>query len=71
MPAGGSTLADEIADAIVSNAQSPKTATGDAGSVTAHSLKEQIEADQYLAGKAAVAAKAWPLRMKFVAPGPV
>jgi hypothetical protein len=64
-------LADEISDAIAANALAPKSATGDAGSVTAHSLKEQIEADQYITGKAAVKGGCWPTRMKFVAPGPV
>lgn len=66
-----STLAEEIANAITSNAQGPKSAQGDSGSVTAHSLPDQIEADKYISAKTAVAAGLWPRRFKTVAPGTV
>ena len=55
---------------IESNAKGPKRVTGDEGSYTAHSLKDQIEADKYLTGKDATQNQKFPLRMvKFVPPG--
>ncbi len=41
-------------DIIEQNIISPKKASGDAGSVEQYSLKEQIEAQRYLASKKAV-----------------
>ena len=49
---------DDVADAIESNAQAPRSATGDTGSVTMHSLPDQIAADKYLGGKRAFGTKA-------------
>ena len=43
-----------LEDAIRENAAGPKRAQGDSGSVEQHSLKDQIEADKYLASKEAV-----------------
>lgn len=45
-------MADET-DAILDNAQGLKKATGDGHSAEQHSLLDQIEADRYLASKAA------------------
>jgi len=42
---------EELADVIEENAQKPKRASGDIGSVEQHSLKDQIEADRYLASR--------------------
>lgn len=42
--------------AIEQNAQGPKKAQGDAGSVEQHGLQDQIAADRYLASKRAVRA---------------
>ncbi len=44
-------MSDDVSDAIESNAQGPKSAMNDGEQVTAHSLREQIEADQYLREK--------------------
>jgi len=66
-------VADDLKDAIKQNAEGPKRASGDAGSVDQHSLADQIEADKYLAGKEAVSknpAKAFT-RVKVVPPGTV
>jgi len=38
---------------IADNAAGPKRAQGDSGSVEQHSLKDQVEADRYLASKEA------------------
>lgn len=40
--------------AIADNAQGPKKAQGDSGSVEQHPLPDQIAADRYLAAKRAV-----------------
>lgn len=63
-------MADEIKDAILENAQGPAEASGDSGSVKMHSLKDQIEADKYLAGKNAARLPHRGLRFtKLVPPG--
>ena len=43
-----------LEDAIRENASGPKRVQGDSGSVEQHSLKDQIEADKFLASKEAV-----------------
>jgi hypothetical protein len=64
-------MADELANAIKENAQGPKKAQGDSGSVEQHALIEQIEADRYLASRDA-AKKGLGVRMtKVVPPGAV
>ena len=66
-------MADDLKDTIKQNAEGPKRASGDAGSVDQHSLADQIEADKYLAGKTAVSknpAKGFT-RVKIVPPGTV
>lgn len=55
---------------IAENAQGPKKAQGDSGSVEQHSLPDQIAADRYLASKRAVASKTKGIRLtKLVPPG--
>lgn len=62
-------MAKTVQDAIKENAQGPKRAQGDAGSVEQHDLKDQIEADRYLSSKEA-ARKGLGVRMtKVVPPG--
>ena len=46
-------MADEVKDAIEKNARGPRSAKGDVGEVRQHSLKDQIEADRYLASRRA------------------
>jgi hypothetical protein len=43
--------ADNLEQAIRDNASQPAKASGDGQSVEQHSLKDQIEADRYLASK--------------------
>ena len=63
-------MAEELTDAIKENAQGPKRAQGDAGSVEQHDLKDQIEADKYLASKEAAKNPAKALTLvKIVPPG--
>jgi hypothetical protein len=56
--------------ALEQNAQGPKKAQGDAGSVEQHSLPDQIAADRYLASKKAVRARGKGIVIsKLVPPG--
>jgi len=61
-------MADEVYDALVENAQGPKRAQGDTGSVEQHSLAEQIQADKYIASKTASRGKKLGVRMVRVIP---
>jgi len=58
----------EIDQAITDNASGPKRAQGDSGSVEQHSLIDQIEADRYLASKAAAKRRDRGLRMTRISP---
>ena len=53
------------------NAKGPKRAAGDSGSMEQHSLKDQIEADRYLASKEAARKGLSVRRSKLVPPGAV
>ena len=56
-----------LRDAIRDNALGPKKVTGDAGSVEQHSLKDQIEAERFLASRhTAQTAEAGTLRQQAV-----
>jgi hypothetical protein len=57
-----------LEQAIADNASGPRKAQGDSGSVEQHSLKDQIEADRYLASKAAAKRRDRGLRMSRIAP---
>ena len=63
-------MADDLNDKIRENAEGPAKAAGDAGSIEQHKLTDQIEADKYLASKAATQSKSRGLRFnKLVPPG--
>ena len=64
-------MAGELDNAIKENAQSPKRASGDSGSVEQHDLKDQIEADRYLSSKDAAKKGLGVRRTKVVPPGAV
>lgn len=60
----------DLDQSIAENAAGPKRAQGDAGSVDQHSLKDQIDADRYLASKQAAARPARAIRLtRLVPPG--
>jgi len=66
-------MADDLKDTIKQNAEGPKQASADGVSAQQHPLKDQIDADKYLAGKDAASknpAKAFT-RVKIVPPGTV
>jgi hypothetical protein len=63
-------VADELDDTIRTNAQGPKSASGDSGSMQQHSIPDQIAADRYLESKKAAQAKGLGIRLtKVVPPG--
>ncbi len=61
-------MADDLKDAISENAAGPAKASGDAGSVEQHKLKDQIEADRYLSSKDAASKKSRGLRFNKLVP---
>ena len=63
-------MAEDLDSTIRENAAGPKRASGDSGSVEQHSLKDQLEADRYLASKKAAQSKGLGIRLsKLVPPG--
>ena len=73
MSALESTMAEDLKDAIKSNAEGPRQASADGVSAQQHPLPDQIAADKYLSAKRA--ARADPrkalARVKIVPPGTV
>jgi len=63
-------LAEQLTDQIRENAQGPRRASGDSGSVEQHSLQDQIAADRYLASKEAAKRKGLGVRLgRMIPPG--
>lgn len=63
-------MPDAVKTALETNAQGPAQVEQDGTRVSQHSLKDQIEADRYLDGKAAASRKSTGLRFfKLVPPG--
>lgn len=63
-------MPSDLEQTIRDNAAGPAKASGDSGSVEQHPLREQIEADRYLASKQAAGAPARALRLtRLVPPG--
>lgn len=56
-------MSNDLTDEILENAQGPKSASGDAGSMTQHTIAEQIAADRYLKGETGV--DKTPLGLRF------
>lgn len=65
-------MADDLNNAIETNAAGPRQATADGVTVQQHSLADQIAADKYLASKRAGRNPAKALtRVKIIPPGTV
>ncbi len=63
-------MSDAIQSAIESNATGPKSAEADGIKATQHDLRDQIEADRYLAAKTAAAQRRRGIGfMRIVPPG--
>jgi len=56
-------------DAIKTNAEGPKRASGDSGSVEQHPLADQIAADKYLESKKASRVKGLGIKIAKINPG--
>lgn len=61
-------MADELDTTIRENAAGPAEVQTDAGRVKQHSLRDQIEADRYLASKQATARKGLGVVFKKLVP---
>jgi hypothetical protein len=65
-------MSDEVSNKLAEAAVGPKRVRTDAGEVEAHDLDQMIEADKYLAAKAATASKSRGLRFnKIIPPGTI
>ncbi len=62
-------MAEDLEQNIRDNAQGPKRAQGDAGSVEQHDLNDQIAADKYLESKKASRAKGLGIKLAKISPG--
>ncbi len=62
-------MTDTLDDTIKTNAESPRRASGDSGSVEQHPLGDQIAADKYLESKKASRAKGLGIKLAKIAPG--
>lgn len=63
-------MAEDLEQTIRDNAAGPAKASNETGSVEQHPLRDQIEADRYLASKSAVANPKRAIRLtKLVPPG--
>ena len=59
----------DIENAIIENATGPKKASGDAGSVEQHDLKDQIEAEKFTQAKQAIAQPGLGIKLVKLQPG--
>jgi hypothetical protein len=65
-------MADDLTDAIVTNAQGPAEAHGDSGGMKQHSLPDVIEADKYVRAVQGVSKRNRGVRFsRIVPPGTV
>jgi hypothetical protein len=61
-------MAEELANAILENAQGPAKASGDSGSMEQHTLPDQVAADRYLESKKAARGKGLGIKLKKLVP---
>jgi len=62
-------MAEDLDNSIKTNAEGPKRASGDAGSIEQHDLADQIAADKYLESKKASRAKGLGIKLAKISPG--
>ena len=60
---------DTLDNSIKTNAEGPKKASGDSGSVEQHGLADQIAADKYLESKKASRVKGLGVKLAKISPG--
>ena len=61
-------MPEDLTDQIRDNAAGPKAAKGDAASMEQHPLRDQIEADRYLASKKAAGGSGLGLKVSQLIP---
>jgi len=61
-------MSEDLDNTIRDNAAGPRKASGDAGSVEQHDLKDQIEADKYLESKRASRSKGLGVKLVRLSP---
>ena len=59
----------QLGNSIKDNAEGPKRASGDSGSVEQHPLADQIAADKYLESKKASRLKGLGIKIAKISPG--
>jgi hypothetical protein len=65
-------MPDDLKDVIKQNAEGPRSASGDAGSMQQHSLPDMVLADKHLAAKNAMTKRNFGLtRVQIIPPGTV
>ncbi len=62
-------MTGDFSNSIKQNAEGPRKASGDSGSVEQHSLTDQIAADKYLESKKASRAKGLGVKLAKISPG--
>ena len=62
-------MAEDLDNAIKTNAEGPAKASGDSGSIEQHGLQDQIAADKYLESKKASRSKGLGVKLVKIAPG--
>ena len=62
-------MPDDLDNTIRQNAENPKRASGDSGSVEQHALADQIAADKYLESKKASRVKGLGVKLAKLSPG--
>ena len=62
-------MADDLSTNIQTNAQGPRKAAGDSGSMEQHSLTDQIAADKYLESKKASRASGLGIKLVHISQG--
>ena len=62
-------MADALDNTIKQNAEGPRRASGDAGSIEQHGIEEQIAADKYIESKKAMRNKGMGIKLVKLTPG--
>ena len=62
-------MADDLDSSIKTNAEGPRKASGDSGSIEQHGLADQIAADKYLESKKASRGKGLGVKLAKISPG--
>jgi hypothetical protein len=61
-------MAEDLSNSIQTNAEGPKSASGDAGSVEQHPIGDQIAADKYLESKKASRTRGLGIKLAKISP---